>query len=262
MFGSITKFIHKNNVRQSDRLSTSRALVVLIRKTKIEELRQFRVTKLDFAVNLSLRRPVINYIKKINTPSRFTRKFDRSNSILFISKSGKCKIRIYDKIKEAKKKNEIEGLKGEELNQNLLRFEYSQLHNLKQYRIDPNEQRLTLFQVTRAEFYKKIISLLEKKFGSIRFTQTKGVDGIKSTPQFFDYLTQKGISTLKGEEKVIALVKQLYAENQITKGVHDNIIIRIKNVNQQKFNSKQDSLVLEFQKEFMREIKNLKRSSK
>jgi hypothetical protein len=226
MVGSLTKFYFGNNVQTSTRFTSSRALALLIRMTGIKELRGFKVSRVDFAINVPLKRPVETYIQAFRTPLRYKRKVDRVNSVRFQSRGGNRAIRIYDKIAEARKMNEIEGLSPTELKKNILRFEVMLKYNVKNLN---NNNPVTLAAACSPKLYKAYEDKLLKTFTSIKLKSIPVLYNLKASKDFFNYLILRGIEKVGGEDQVLQLIesslsdkaKIKYVKSEINKRLND-----------------------------------------
>jgi hypothetical protein len=254
--GSLTKFALKNNVNRSTRFTTSYALFKLIHKTGIQELRNFKVTLIDFALNVELRRPVRHYMDRLESASRrYKKRRFSASSFVFQTPTKSRRIRVYDKIKDAQKKKETMGVPIR-ANRYVLRFEVSMRGNLKEL-----QHNLTLSQACSAILYKKYEKILKEKFRAMKKARKPTLKNISGTPDFMNFLKVKGMEAVGGSSEAKSYAHTLYERGKLTENQLDHINKELDKLSTDGKISRKDPLITELIRSFKLEMKEISKDT-
>lgn len=173
--GSLPKFLFKENVTMLTRETTREALENLGEALEID-IGKAKVSSLEFGLNIVTRQEPWVYLERLGEMSRRERKAYSRDTLYYEHKGREQRdaLKIYDKAKEAKQKNN-RGMQipVEWRGKNILRFELALNSRLPQ-QLDMEEIKAS--SLCTCEVWEKLKAMLLEKYESITKISKNGID--------------------------------------------------------------------------------------
>jgi replication protein CRI len=230
LIGSLTKYVYGHNARNADPLTVKRAVAKLKKVTGLP-IENFIVTYLEIGVNINVQHPVKEYQALLDYAPRLKKKFYKNT--LYFQNTART-IKIYDKVKDAKKKKyQNSNLDIRTLPKNLLRFEVTVKKPTTEFKNDIFQIK-NLYKTNSKKkntiVYNDLVDKIKYRYFEIYKTNNTDLSKVAKPKDFIYHLASIGLKQYGGLDGVMKQLKKWRKNGNIPKHYPSKIKEHIENM--------------------------------